>query len=428
MSIAILGVNHKTAPVSLREKVAFSNELIDTALYSLNQHPLIEGGMILSTCNRTEIYISYDNSLDPITVKMAVKNWMMQYHQLPAGDFDECLYWHQNEQAVSHLMRVASGIDSMIVGEAQILGQVKQAYVYSHRNRCLSPVLEKLLQRVFYVAKRIRTETHIGLNSASVAFSAGLIARQLFTNPSELNVMLIGAGETIELIARYLKPHGFKKVLVANRTKQKALKLASLLNAEIIGLPDIALQLKDMDIVISSTASPLPIIGKGMVERCMASRKQQGGKSPTMLFIDLAVPRDVEPEVAEVENVFLHTIDDLEHTVQTNIEQRKIAAAQAELIIEHELALFYEWVKSRDAAQLIKQYRGQAEAIKLELTTKAINAIKQGGDVGKIMTKFSHQLTNRLIHSPTQSLIKAAHHQCDECLKVLSDGLGLKEH
>lgn len=428
MSIAILGINHKTASVSLRERVTFSPESIDKALYSLYQHPLVDGCVILSTCNRTEIYFSYQQASDLVRLQSSTEQWLSQFHHLDIQLFKANLYWYTDHHAVEHLIRVACGIDSMIIGEPQILGQVKQAYAYSHENQCLSVELTKLFQRVFHVAKRIRTETNIGSSSASVAYSACLIARQLFKNPAQLNVMLVGAGETIELIARYLKPHGFNHIIVANRTREKALNLANLLDAEIIALPDIAVRLKEVDIVISSTASPLPIIGKGMVERSMALRKQLNSVNQKMLLIDLAVPRDIEGEISNMDDIYLYTIDDLQQIVQSNLEQRLIAAKEAELIIEEEASIFMQWLRSRNAVALIKQYRSQAEMIKAELTHKAINAIKEGGDIDEIMTKFSHQLTNRLIHAPTQSLLQAASQNCCNCLKVLSHGLGLKEH
>lgn len=431
MSIALLGINHKTAPVSVRERVSFAPDMIDRALYSLNQHPLVNGCVILSTCNRTEIYLGYEHIADLSRLRSSVEQWLSQFHDINLNDFRESLYWYYDRPAIEHLIKVASGIDSMIIGEPQILGQVKRAYENSHQHHCLSSELEKLFQRIFHIAKRIRTETCIGVSTSSVAYCACLMARQLFNNPVNLTIMLIGAGETIELIARYLKPHGFNKIIVANRTRDKAVKLANLMDAEIIALPDIAVRLNEVDIVISSTASPLPIIGKGMVERSMAIRNalcEQTGKSSKMLFIDLAVPRDIEAEIESIENIHLYAIDDLKKIVQTNLEQREIAAKEAEFIIEEETEIFMEWLRSRNAVEMIKQYRTQAEMIKIELTNKALNAIKEGGDIDEIMTKFSHQLTNRLIHAPTQSLLQAASQNCSNCLKVLSDGLGLKEH
>lgn len=423
MSITILGVNHKTAPLSLREKIAFPNEIVDKALYSLYQHPLVEGCVIVSTCNRTEIYLSYEHDTDFLKLKQSVEIWLGQFHHVDIAQYQHAIYWYEGQQAVEHLMSVASGIDSMIIGEPQILGQVKAAYMQAQKNHCLSLTLEKLFQKIFHVAKTVRSETNIGANTASVAYAACLIARNLFTDTPQLNVMLVGAGETIELISRYLKPHGFNHVIVANRTREKALKLASLIDAEIISLPDIANRLKDVDIVISSTASPLPIIGKGMVERTLLARNNR-----KMLFIDLAVPRDVEEEINQLNHVHLYTIDDLQKTVESNLQQRSIAAKQAQYIIQEQAEQFIDWLKARQAVNFVKQYRTNAEHIKKKLEYKALNAIKQGANIDEVFAEFSHKLTNKLIHAPTQTLLQAATHDCDDCFKVLSKGLGLKDH
>lgn len=421
MSLAILGVNHKTAPVALREKIAFSPDVIEPALYSLYQHPLVTGCVILSTCNRTEIYFSFQQSSDFSHLKNAIQNWLCRFHHIDLSDYESSLYWHTGEEAVEHLMRVASGIDSLVIGEPQILGQVKQAFGYAQNNKTVSVEISKQFQHVFHVAKRIRTETQIGSNTASVAYAACLVARQIFASAHTLNVMLVGAGETIELISRYLKQHGFNNIIIANRTRETALKLAGNLEAEIISLPEIAVRLKDVDIVISSTASPLPIIGKGMVERTLQARHYR-----EMLFIDLAVPRDVEAEVGDLAQVHLYTVDDLQHTIDMNLEQRAIAAHEAEYIIEQESAEFMNWLKSRLAIGFVKSYREQAEQIKQELSNKALQAIEHGASVDDVIRQLSHKLTSRLIHAPTQSLLHAASQDCD-CLKTLSEGLGLKE-
>ncbi|OCG39176.1 glutamyl-tRNA reductase [Gilliamella sp. Fer1-1] len=423
MSITIFGVNHKTAPVSLREKLAFPTEIVDKALYSLYQHPLVEGCAILSTCNRTEIYLSYEHPTDYLRLKQSVESWLGQFHHIDINLYRDSLYWHDGQGAVEHLMAVASGLDSMIIGEPQILGQVKQAYRFAQQQACLSVQLKKLFQTTFHVAKMVRSETNIGANTASVAYASCLVARHLFVDTSSLNIMLVGAGETIELISRYLKPHGFNQVIIANRTREKALKLASDIDAEIISLPDIANRLKDVDIVISSTASPLPIIGKGMVERTLKARNYR-----QMLFIDLAVPRDVEEEVNQLDNVHLYTIDDLQKTVESNLEQRAIAAKEALHLIQEQAEHFISWLKARHAVAYVKQYRSNAESIKRELQIKALNAIKQGANIDDVFAEFSHRLTNKLIHAPTQTLLHAARHDCDGCFKVLSKGLGLKEH
>ncbi|OCG79364.1 glutamyl-tRNA reductase [Gilliamella sp. Occ4-3] len=423
MSITIFGVNHKTAPVALRERLAFPNEIVDKALYSLYQHPLVDGCVILSTCNRTEIYLSYEHQTDYLRLKQSVESWLGQFHHLDVDLYQDSFYWYDGQQAVEHLMSVASGLDSMIIGEPQILGQVKQAYSFAQEQNCLSVQLKKLFQKVFHVAKIVRSETNIGTNTASVAYAACLVARHLFSDTSNLNIMLVGAGETIELISRYLKPHGFNQVIIANRTREKALKLAVDIDAEIISLPDIANRLKDVDIVISSTASPLPIIGKGMVERTLRARNHR-----KMLFIDLAVPRDVEEEVSQLNNVHLYTIDDLQKTVESNLEQRAIAAKEAQYLIQEQAELFINWLKTRHAVAYVKQYRSNAESIKRELQIKALNAIRQGANIDDVFAEFSHRLTNKLIHAPTQTLFHAATHDCDDCFKVLSKGLGLKEH
>lgn len=423
MSITIFGVNHKTAPVALRERLAFPTEIVDKALYSLYEHPLVDGCVILSTCNRTEIYLSYEHQTDYLRLKQSVESWLGQFHHLDVDLYQDSFYWYDGQQAVEHLMSVASGLDSMIIGEPQILGQVKQAYSFAQEQNCLSVQLKKLFQKVFHVAKIVRSETNIGTNTASVAYAACLVARHLFIDTSNLNIMLVGAGETIELISRYLKPHGFNQVIIANRTREKALKLAVDIDAEIISLPDIANRLKDVDIVISSTASPLPIIGKGMVERTLRARNHR-----KMLFIDLAVPRDVEEEVSQLNNVHLYTIDDLQKTVESNLEQRAIAAKEAQYLIQEQAELFINWLKTRHAVAYVKQYRSNAESIKRELQIKALNAIRQGANIDDVFAEFSHRLTNKLIHAPTQTLFHAATHDCDDCFKVLSKGLGLKEH
>lgn len=423
MSITILGVNHKTAPIAIREKLAFPNEVIEKALYSLFQHPLVEGCVILSTCNRTEIYLSYENEIDFLKLKQIVINWLGHFHDFNIEHYHHILYWYQGRQAVEHLMSVACGIDSMILGEAQILGQVKQAYSIAQKNHCLSLNLEKLFQTIFHVAKLVRSETNIGVNTVSIAYAACLAARNLFADTQQLNIMLVGAGETIELIARYLKQHRFKHVIVANRTREKALKLATMIDAEIISLSDIANRLKDVDIVISSTASPLPVIGKDMVEQSLQARNNR-----PMLFIDLAVPRDIEQEIKNLGNVNLYTIDDLHKTVENNLEQRSIAAKEAQYIIYEQAEHFIDWLKARQAVDYIKRYRSNAENIKKELETKALNAIRQGANVDDVFYQFSHQLTNKLIHAPTQTLLHAATHDCDDCFKVLSKSLGLIEH
>ncbi|EIQ76037.1 glutamyl-tRNA reductase [Shigella flexneri 1235-66] len=266
MTLLALGINHKTAPVSLRERVTFSPDTLDQALDSLLAQPMVQGGVVLSTCNRTELYLSVE---EQDNLQEALIRWLCEYHNLNEEDLRSSLYWHQDNDAVSHLMRVASGLDSLVLGEPQILGQVKKAFADSQKGHLNASALERMFQKSFSVAKRVRTETDIGASAVSVAFAACTLARQIFESLSTVTVLLVGAGETIELVARHLREHKVKKMIIANRTRERAQVLADEVGAEVISLSDIDARLQDADIIISSTASPLPIIGKGMVERAL---------------------------------------------------------------------------------------------------------------------------------------------------------------
>ena len=328
MTLLALGINHKTAPVSLRERVTFSPDTLDQALESLLAQPMVQGGVVLSTCNRTELYLSVEEQEN---LQEALVRWLCDYHGLDETEVRNSLYWHQDNDAVSHLMRVASGLDSMILGEPQILGQVKKAFADSARGHLHASDLERMFQKSFSVAKRVRTETEIGASAVSVAFAACTLARQIFESLSEVTVLLVGAGETIELVARHLREHQVRHMIIANRTRERARELADEVGAEVIGLPEIDERLAQADIIISSTASPLPIIGKGMVERALKARRNQ-----PMLLVDIAVPRDVEPEVGKLSNAYLYGVDDLQSIIQHNMAQRKAAAVQAETIVAKE--------------------------------------------------------------------------------------------
>nr|WP_314267022.1 glutamyl-tRNA reductase [uncultured Moellerella sp.] len=417
MTLLALGINHKTAPVSLREKVTFGPDKIDHALDDLLQQPLVRGGVVLSTCNRTELYLSVESQSE---ASEQLIQWLCRYHNIQPKDLKSSVYWHQGNDAVSHLMRVASGLDSLVLGEPQILGQVKKAFALSQNNRALSRELERLFQKSFSVAKRVRTETEIGANAVSVAFAACTLARQIFESLNHLNILLVGAGETIELVARHLREHGVKHMMIANRTLARAQTLADEVNAEVISLADIDSRLSDADIVISSTASPLPIIGKGMVERAMKVRRNK-----PMLLVDIAVPRDIESDVAKVSDVYLYSVDDLEVIIQQNLAQRKAAAVEAEYIVKQESSHFMDWLRSQAAVSTIRDYRSQAELIRAEMTDKALMAIRQGADPELVINQLTFQLTNRLIHAPTKSLQLAAGDGDLERLNLLKDSLGL---
>ncbi|MCA6954630.1 glutamyl-tRNA reductase [Pectobacterium polaris] len=417
MTLLALGINHKTAPVSLRERVVFSPDKLGVALDSLLQQPLVQGGVVLSTCNRTELYLSVDEQENQ---REQLIRWLCEYHQLRPEEVNGSLYWHQGNAAVSHLMRVASGLDSLVLGEPQILGQVKKAFAESQRGHSLSSELERLFQKSFTVAKRVRTETDIGASAVSVAFAACTLARQIFESLSDVTVLLVGAGETIELVARYLREHKVQKMVIANRTRERAQALATEVGAEVITLAELDEQLVQADIVISSTASTLPIIGKGMMERTLKARRNQ-----PMLMVDIAVPRDIEPEVGKLPNVYLYSVDDLHAIIQHNLAQRKAAAVQAESIVQQESSDFMAWLRAQSAVETIRDYRAQADELRAEMTAKALAAIQQGNDVEAVIQELTHRLTNRLIHAPTKSLQQAARDGDQHRLQILRDSLGL---
>ncbi|QDY43664.1 glutamyl-tRNA reductase [Candidatus Pantoea soli] len=418
MTLLALGINHKTAPVALRERVAFAPDTLAQALNSLLSQPMVQSGVVLSTCNRTELYLSVEQQAD---LQEKLVRWLCDYHDLREEDVRNSLYWHQDNAAVSHLMRVASGLDSLVLGEPQILGQVKKAFADSSRDHTLSSELERMFQKTFSVAKRVRTETEIGASAVSVAFAACSLARQIFESLSSVNVLLVGAGETIELVARHLREHSVQKLMIANRTRERAQLLADEVGAEVIGLADIETRLADADIIISSTASPLPIIGKGMVERALKARRNQ-----PMLLVDIAVPRDVEPEVGKLANAYLYSVDDLQAIIEQNMAQRKAAAVQAESIVVQESGEFMAWLRAQSAGESIREYRAQAEGVRAELQERALTALRQGADAEKVLQELAHKLTNRLIHAPTKSLQQAARDGDSERLQILRDSLGLE--
>ncbi|MDI3438656.1 glutamyl-tRNA reductase [Erwinia sp. V90_4] len=418
MTLLALGINHKTAPVALRERVTFSPDTLDQALNSLLAQPLVQGGVVLSTCNRTELYLSVEQQEN---LQEQLVSWLCDYHHLCVEEVRKSLYWHQGDEAVSHLMRVASGLDSLVLGEPQILGQVKKAFADSQRGHSLSSELERMFQKTFSVAKRVRTETEIGASAVSVAFAACTLARQIFESLSTVTVLMVGAGETIELAARHLHQHKVKKLIIANRTRERAQLLADEVGAEVIGLAEIDSRLAEADIIISSTASPLPIIGKGMVERALKQRRNQ-----PMLLVDIAVPRDVEPEVGKLPNAYLYSVDDLQAIIESNMAQRQAAAVQAETIVVQESSEFMSWLRAQSAVETIRDYRSQADQVREELQARALAALQQGADPEAVMRDLAHKLTNRLIHAPTKSLQQAARDGDGERLQILRDSLGLE--
>lgn len=415
MTLLALGINHKTASVDLRERVAFSPEKMKLALSQLEAHPEVHSGVIVSTCNRTELYCDVTQSGPGILI-----DWLTTFHNISAEELMPSLYFHEEQAAVRHLMRVSCGLDSLVLGEPQILGQVKQSYSDSRDNQIIHGLLEKLFHKTFTVAKRVRTETDIGGNAVSVAFAACTLAKQIFESLSDATVLLVGAGETIELVSRHLVEQGCNRLIVANRTKERAENLAREFGAEVISLSEIPDYLSRADIVISSTASPLPIIGKGMVEKAIKARRYQ-----PMLLVDIAVPRDIEQEVGDLNDAYLYSVDDLHSIVEKNREQRKTEAIQAEAIVSEESAAFMSWARSLEAVDSIRQYRCQADDIKSDMLARSLQALANGGDPEKLLIELSNKLTNKLIHAPTRAMQQAAHQGEPEKLAVIRETVGL---
>ncbi len=416
MSLQVLGINHKSAPLGLREKVAFSPEQVNQALTDASAKLGVEM-VIVSTCNRTELYCNLGD-----TDCEKVVQWLVDYKKLPEQELRPSLYLYQQQQAVAHLMRVASGLDSLILGEPQILGQIKQAYTESREAGSVGSVLERFFQRAFSVAKQVRTDTDIGVNAVSVAFAAVSLAKQIFDDLRQSSVLLVGAGETIDLVAKHLADQGVKKMIVANRTVSRAKTLASRFGAEAITLNEIPEHLPQSDIVISSTASPLPIIGKGMVETALKKRRFQ-----PMFLVDIAVPRDIEEQVGDLRDAYLYSVDDLQGIVEQNMASRREAAEQAEFIVEQHSEDFMAWLRSLESVTTIRDYRSHSERVRDVAVEKALEALANGKDPATVIRETAFQLTNKLIHAPTEAINKAGRDGRLEELAVIREAIGLRK-
>ena len=433
MTILVLGINHKTASVALREKVAFSDEKRAFALRNIQQTELAKSAVILSTCNRTEVYL-HNKRVSPQEAQSWITQavqWFATIHQLDLAELNRCIYIHENLQAVNHLMEVACGLDSLILGEPQILGQVKQAYqmseeYYQHEHQSISGELSRLFQKTFATAKRVRTETNIGESAVSVAYAACSLARQIFESLRELTILLVGAGETIELVSRHLLRHGVKNIVIANRTLARAETLLDKLerpqNVQAIGLERLQEGLNQADIVISSTGSPTVLITQTMVEMA----QQQRDYKP-MLLVDIAVPRDIEESAAELDSVYHYTVDDLQNIIQHNLSRREQASEQAKEIIRQECQDFFEWLKLHQFSNLIRKYRENADQTRQVLLERALNAIQQGEDAELVVQELSYKLMNKLIHSPTQAMQTMVKNGNATGLQMFSKALGMEQ-
>ena len=398
MSILALGLNHHTAPVDIRERAAIAEGQLGEALTTLRAVDTVKEVAIVSTCNRTEIYCGMEQQDTSVVV-----DWMHRYFSLRDQGFSPYLFHHADREAVRHLMRVCSGLDSMVLGEPQILGQIKRAYRDADQHGTLGNELSNLFQTAFSVAKQVRTDTAIGNSPVSVAFAAVSLARQIFANLGEQSALLIGAGETIQLAARHLKSAGIGQIRIANRTLDKAVELAHEIGGDAIALKDIPDALPGADIIISSTASTLPILGKGTVQKALKLRKYR-----SQLIVDIAVPRDVESQVNDIDGVFLYTVDDLQAVIDENRQSRQEAAFEAEQIVTAQVDTFMRKLQSLGANDVIRAYRTQVDDIRTEALAKSLKQLQSGQDPEVVLQHFAHALSNKVMHAPTTRLREAA--------------------
>lgn len=401
MPLIALGINHRTAPVELREKIAITGERVADALRDLVSLPTVNEAAILSTCNRTELYCGLSKNQPA-----ALTSWLSRFNNLDPGVIKPHLYSHPNELAVRHMLRVAGGLDSMILGEPQILGQIKAAYQAAADAGTLDISLSKLFQHCFSVAKQIRTDTAIGESPVSVAFSAVNLAKQIFSNFEEHTALLIGAGETIELAARHLCDQNLGRTIVANRTPETAHRLAAAFKGYGIGLDEIPAHLAEADIVISATASEQHILTADMVRTALKGRRHR-----PVFIVDIAVPRDIDPLVAKLEDVYLYTVDDLQELIDENLRSRRQAALQAEEIIDVQVEHFMAWMRSQGAVSTICEYRQQAQQQRDEVLAKAQQMLANGKDPQQVLEFLANTLTNKLTHVPSVQIRKAAENE-----------------
>ena len=413
MSLLSLGISHQTAPVNIRERVAVPDDSLREALRDLHQFAKLEETSIVSTCNRTEIYCRQDN-----IKAQRIMEWLCGYKDIHKDDLSPFLYTHPNHQAVNHAFRVASGLDSMVLGESQILGQMKTAFSTAHQEGKTGKILNRLFQQSFSVAKKVRTETAIGANAVSVAYAAVNLAKQIFADLSEQRVLMIGAGETIKLAAQHLQGQGVTQFTIANRTLERGVELAKLLDGRAIELTELSEELINAEIIISSTASTLPIVGKGMIESTLKKRKNK-----RMFFVDLAVPRDIEPEVAKLRNVYLYTVDDLREVVSENIDSRKRAAEHAEHIINDQTAQFVQWLSNLDHEPLMRALRQQTMLLSNIELEKSLKRIQAGDAAEEVLKQFAHAISHKFLHQPTTEINNSSDEQILTAARTL---FGLK--
>lgn len=422
MGLIALGINHKSATVALRERVAFAPEQVSEALQDALGLDYMREAVILSTCNRTELFgIVDETDSDLAALGDDLLQWLGAYHHIPLADLATHAYCYHNEQALRHIIQVASGLDSMILGEPQIFGQMKSAYAEARDANAVGAELLRVFPYVFTVAKRVRTDTAIGENPVSVAYAAVSLSQHIFSDLSSTRALLIGAGETIELVARHLSEGGVREIVVANRTLSRARELATRFGAEAVLLSEIPEQLVSSDIVISSTGSQLPILGKGAVEHAVRQRKHR-----PILMVDIAVPRDIEEQVGELSDVYLYSIDDLKEIIDENKRNRESEARKADVIIDEGVAAYFQQLRALDGVETVKALRRQAEDLRDSELEKALRQLHKGEDAELVLQQLARSLTNKLIHNPSIELKKASAEGRSELLNWAQELFGVE--
>jgi len=397
MHIVIVGLSHNTAPVEIREKLAFAPTAMEQPLRQMLALPAVAEGLIVSTCNRVELCAA---TKEPEAAIVELRRFLADFHEISADEINDKLFEYQGEEAIRHLFRVASSLDSMVLGEPQILGQIKTAYGYAAEFKTVGLILNRFLHKAFSVAKRVRTETAIASNAVSVSFAAVELARKIFDRIDDKGVMIIGAGEMCELAARHFVANGIAKVLVTNRTFERAEKLATEFNGKAIPFDNFVDHLAEVDIVMTSTGAPNFILGKRQMEEVLKRRKNR-----PMFLIDIAVPRDIDPKVNKLDNAYLYDVDDLQGVVQANLKERQKEAGKAEVIVEQEIGQFHQWLGNLEVKPTIIALRLKLEEIRRQELEKTFGNLK---DLGKKERKSIEAMTsaiiNKILHQPTAVL------------------------
>ncbi len=414
-----LGISHKTAPIDVREKLAFAQETIPAALEALYAAVPLEEVALLSTCNRTEFYCS---TADVTSTSLGqLQSWWKKYHD-PQFDMDPYLYMFAEENAVKHIMRLACGLDSMVIGEPQILGQLKSAYHTASQTGFVGKTLSRLFQTSFSVAKKIRTSTGISAHPVSIAYASTTLAKQIFSDLSLATVVLIGAGENIELTLQHLLAKQVKKIIIANRTVSHAKTLAEKYGAMAVGLNELPWCLQQADMVISSIASPKHIVTEQHVEEAFARCKRR-----PLFMVDLGVPRNIAPSLSENEDIYLYTVDDLQGYVNENLKSRQEAAVEAEVLIRDASNTYMEWLLAQTQLATVRQLRHKVEELKNHALQTALAQLRRGEDAEKVLNHFAHQLTQKILHQPTIQLRRASLEQSDEKINVVKELFDLSD-